>query len=645
MDLLEPVTDNPTWEEALDFLQQALRQFAREACIVGGLVGKPTPIQIMRREDNKPLRFVRGEQRSLFRKHYRYLIEYRDRLHDLILKAEAYGPEATSPEARDAWLKDRIGAVVEDMEALALETNLDLDLDQVQAYFPKEDTTYIQDERKTADGSQPDVIHEGPLLDAKAIGLNSSSTQNSKVAALLFSGNKTFTPVSSTHPHKCLFESVVGTALNTPKKFTADGFGNAIAVHKTSHKTEIKLSIIDIADQLGEEDRSPRLLPWQGAKEILDRFGAETIALHLILSAYTVGDTAVELSGLDLCRLMGYDKSNDVSNSGQLKRLKGQLDALGSIAVAIKYTHATEARKNKTGVVIPHTIRDTKFWNLTTDVKYDQNYVYKQISLLDGEFEAADDPPITEIRVKVRPGGWVTPFTGSYNTKDIAEGTEQFSYLCRELLDLNVYQNRTAFLLGVYMGTYGVRIMTPDQYWTVGGVLEKFTDNDRLQACANQGNEASQKRRDLLNEWITSLTTLESIGFQIKYHANYPDYLKPGWQGKQRPRGYWDDFMVAKLRIEPREDTQAQIERVKARAAKPRAINPARKKALSAAKNSRPAIAAWELKEAMDAKGYTQGRLAGMLAVDRTIVSRWCSGKRDIPDHIVPSLKKILDLN
>ena len=643
MEILEPVKDNPTWEEALEFLQQALRQFAREAAIVGGLVGKPTPIQIMRREDNKPLRFVRGEQRSLFRKHYRYLVEYRDQLHQLILDTEAYQQTEPDPSSREAWLKDRIETVVEAMEALALDTNLDLD--QVQALFPKEETTYILDERKPADSNQPEVNHQGPLLDAKAVAVNCSSTQNGEIAARLFSGERQSTPISSTQPHMCLFQSVVGTALNTPKKFKDDGYGNAIAIHKTSQRTEIKLSIIDIADQVGEEESSPRLLPWQGAKEILARFGAETIALHLILSAYTVGDTEAELNGLDLCKLMGYDKSNANTIAEQLKRLKHQLDALGSIAVAIKYTHAAEARKNKTGVIIPHTIRDTKFWNLTTDVKYDQRYLYKQISLLDGEFEAEGDPPITEIRVKVRPGGWVTPFTNSYNTSALVEGKEQFSYLCKELLDLNVYHNRTAFLLGVYMGTYGVRIMTADQFWTVGGVLEKFIDSDRLQACANQGNEASQKRRDLVNEWITSLTTLESIGFQIKYHAGYPDYLKPGWKGK-RPRGYWDEFLAAKLRIEPREDTQAQIARVKARATKTRAVNPARQKALPAAKQATgPAIAAWELKEAMQTKGYTQKRLAGMMAVDQSEISRWCSGKRDIPDYLVPNLRRLLDLS
>lgn len=363
-----------------------------------------------------------------------------------------------------------------------------------------------------------------------------------------------------------------------------------------------------------------RRLPWEQAEQIIDKFGFNTVKLHLIFAAHTMNHVEpwknkFTLKGSDIIKELGWDRRNDLAAYEKLNEIANTGYALGCLLIKAVWTEGNG--KNQ----IDCSISTSRVWDVMVDIKSGQL-----------SFGGKIDRP-HEVYLTVRPGLWFEKFLNEAGAK-AKEALYQFGYIAKQVLKIDPYHDELALRLAIHL-TMDSRIHRSGEY-RVKTLLEapSVMTGNALDLSRNDKRKAYELRQ----RWDNALKLLMNLGWQIEFDDSYPEWLRPGSKAK-KPSGWREvkiiDWLLgAKITIKPPapipELLAAKIESKKPQP-KPKLV-------------SNIGLRGDQIRKAREAKGWTQRKLAGWMGVTQTLVGYWEKGKRTPSGDMEAKLKQLLEI-
>jgi DNA-binding transcriptional regulator YiaG len=366
--------------------------------------------------------------------------------------------------------------------------------------------------------------------------------------------------------------------------------------------------------------RDLQTLPWEQAEQIIEKFGFNTVKLHLLFAAHTMNQiepwkNKFTLKGSDIIKELGWDKRNDLAAYEKLNEIANTGYALGCLLLKAVWVEGHGRNK------VDCSISTSLVWDVMVDVRSGQL-----------DFEGKIDRP-HEVYLTVRPGLWVEKFLNEAGTK-AKEALYQFGYLAKQVLKIDPYHDELALRLAIHL-TMESRIHRSGEY-RVKTLLEAppVLTTNTLDSCRKNKHKAYELKR----RWDSALKLLMNLGWQVEFDESYPGWLKPG--SKQKKPFGWREFKIldwllnAKITIKPPapipELLVAKLEQKKLQS-KPQLT-------------SSIGLTAERIRLAREAKGWTQRQLAGWMGVTQTLIGYWEKGKRTPSGDKEAKLKQLLEI-
>lgn len=361
------------------------------------------------------------------------------------------------------------------------------------------------------------------------------------------------------------------------------------------------------------------ILFWDEALQIIDKFGLTTAKLHLIFAAHTMKQeqpwsSQFTLKISDLISEIGWDKAHASPTYEKNKSIAMAAFALDCLTVKATWV---EGKHKKGGILA--SVETSRMRNVRVQLFGQQN--------LEGKIEQPDEGYIT-----VRPGLWTENFLNKAGSQ-AREALYEFGYLAQDILKIDHYHDELALRLGLHL-TVESRFHTSGTY-KVQTLLEALLP----QTIINSAKENRDKGYELVNRWNHALKVLMRLdrAFQIEFDPiTYPEILHP--DGKNRkPRGYFEQLLAAKITIHPPKpipELLATITNTKQSESQTKLIP---------AQHQQKQLTGSQIRNARQAKGWNQVKLASRLKVTQAFVSQLEKDSRTLSPKMVTKLKKLLE--
>ncbi len=397
-----------------------------------------------------------------------------------------------------------------------------------------------------------------------------------------------------------------------PDRWKADKNQNALAVYEYKGKKNPDNWIEHYISSLGDL----KILPFDEAIQIIDKFGLDTAKLHLILSAQAAQEeepwkSLFTLRGSRLIKDMGWDKRTDLKKPELLNRIAQTAYALNCLLVRAEWEEGR--KKNK----VYASVETSRMWDIAVKM-YGQKDLSGNIS----------NPE--EVLLKIRPGLW----TGSFLNRGGAASKQalyQFSYLSEKVMGIDPYHNELAIRIAL-------RQSITARYRNSALAVATYLRENLMGAAGKIAEARSDRRRayDLKQQWDNSLLTLENAGFTIIFdEESYPENLRPG-NSTKNPRGYLNKLLEAKVAITP--PSPSSKERAMAESA-PLPI-PIKKKLPD---SGQPRITGSDIRKAREAAGLKGSTLANYMGKSRAWLHQKESGKRSLKQKEAEQMLKAIE--
>lgn len=360
------------------------------------------------------------------------------------------------------------------------------------------------------------------------------------------------------------------------------------------------------------------ILPWEQAEQIIDKFGFNTVKLHLIFAAHTMNQAVpwegkFSLKATDVIKYLGWDKRTDIPIYEKLNEIAKTAFVLDCLLVKSVWI---EGRNKKGG--INASTPTGRMWNVVVDPRGQQN--------LEGKIEKPE-----EVYITVQPGLIFYSFLNKAGSR-LKEALYQFGYLAQDLLKIDPYHDELALRLAIHL-TMDSRIHTTGRY-RVETLLLAMLPHTVIDTARSD----KRKGYDLKQRWDNALTLLMQLRWQIQFDESYPEWLQPGSNAPKpsdwRKIKIIERLLTAKLTINPPEP----IPELLAAKVKPKPTAPK----LQPAKPTRLTCA--QIRKAREAKGWSQRKLAGWLGVSDVLVGYWEKGKRTPSGDMEIKLRELLQI-
>jgi DNA-binding XRE family transcriptional regulator len=361
------------------------------------------------------------------------------------------------------------------------------------------------------------------------------------------------------------------------------------------------------------------MLPWNEAQQIIDKFGFTTAKLHLIFAAHAMNQenpwrNTFNLKASDIIQEFGWDKNHKKLKSEKLLEIASTAFALDCLLVKTVWVEG----RNKKGEIVG-SVPIGRMWNVQIKVSGQLN--------LEGKINNPD-----EVYITIQPGLWTQDFLNRAGAKS-REALYQFGYLAQQVLKIDPYHDELALRLAIHL-TLDSRVRLDGKYKVIELLEIAFPSSVIEQARLDR-----RKAYDLKQRWNGAITLLLKLGWQIVFDPEtYPELLRPNSKNN-KPRGYLEKLLCAKLTIKP----PAPIPELIASKTK------SETKRLQAKKNpiSPPAyvsLTGSQVREARIAKKWTQAKLAGFLSVSQKFISLIERGERTINPEIAAQIQTLLKI-
>ncbi|MEA5551366.1 helix-turn-helix domain-containing protein [Anabaena cylindrica UHCC 0172] len=361
------------------------------------------------------------------------------------------------------------------------------------------------------------------------------------------------------------------------------------------------------------------LLPWHEAQQIIDKFGFNSVKLHLIFAAYTMEqdkpwDSLFTIKGSALIEKLGWDKRTDLPKHQKLLEIAKTAFALDCLLVKTVWI---EGRNRKGGINASTPVG--RMWNITI-------VPYGQVNL-SGKIEEPD-----EVQIIVQPGAWTKYFLNRAGAES-RSALYQFGYLAQKVLEIDPYHEELTLRLAIYL-TLDSRVRLDGNY-RVQELIEIALPKTELDKALCDRLKAFR----LKERWDNALQhLLHKLNWQIVFDPEtYPESLRPESTQKQ-PKGYFQKLLDAKLTIKPPHPIPELI------ASK---VKPKVERLQPKTKETTPEdikLTGSQVREARIAKGWPQTKLASLLNVSQKFISLVERGDRPLSPQQSAYIRILLDI-
>jgi DNA-binding transcriptional regulator YiaG len=362
------------------------------------------------------------------------------------------------------------------------------------------------------------------------------------------------------------------------------------------------------------------LLPLEQAEQIIDKFGFNTVKLHLIFAAHTMNqerpwDSKFSLKASDIIKYLGWDKRTDLPVHQKLSEIAKTAFVLDCLLVKSVWVEG----RNKKGRINASTPTG-RMWNVVVDPKGEQNS--------EGKVEQPK-----EVYITVQPGLIFYSFLNKAGSR-LKEALYQFGYLAQDILRIDPYHQELALRLAIHLAIDS-RIHVSGHY-RVETLLKHLLPHTVIDTA----REDKRKGYDLKQRWDNALKLLETLNWQIQFDESYPEWLQPGSKEKQpveaKKMKIMEWLLQAKITIKPPEPIPKLLA-TKAQP-KPKTQNQKQIPAMTIG------ITSEQIRKGRNALGWSQRKLAGWLGVSQSLVKMWEKGKRTPSEEMETKLRQLLEV-
>ncbi len=337
------------------------------------------------------------------------------------------------------------------------------------------------------------------------------------------------------------------------------------------------------------------ILPWEQAEQIIDKFGFTTVKLHLLFAAHTMNQTEPWKSGFvlkasTLLKELGWDKRTDLPLHVKLNEIAKAAFVLDCLLVRTVWIEG----RSKQGRIDASTPTG-RMWTVVIDPRGQLD--------VNGKISAPE-----EIYLGVQPGMIFERFLNKAGSK-LKEALYQFGYLAQEVLKIDPYHDELALRMAIHL-TMDSRIHPSGKY-LVGELLETILPTAIVEAARRDPRRAF----DLKKRWDSALTLLMQLDWVVEFSDSYPEKIRPGHPGRN-PKGYLETLLGASITIQPK----APIPQLISGKAEPKRTV-TKTKAIAS-------LTGEQIRQAREAKGWNQRKLAGWMGVSQSLINHWEKGKR-----------------
>ncbi len=362
------------------------------------------------------------------------------------------------------------------------------------------------------------------------------------------------------------------------------------------------------------------VLPWNQAEQIIDKFGFNTVKLHLIFAAHTMNqlipwEGKFSLKASDIIKYLGWDKRTDLPLHEKLNEIARSAFVLDCLLVKSVWV---EGRNKKGG--IDASTPTGRIWNVVVDPRGQLN--------LEGQVEKPE-----EVYITVQPGLIFQSFLNKAGSR-LKEALYQFGYLAQDILKIDPYHDELALRLAIHL-TMDSRIHGTGKYRQVETLLKTILPHTLIDAARND----KRKGYDLKQRWDNALKLLLQLRWQIEFDESYPEWLQPGSKAPKpedwRKIKIIERLLQAKLTINPPKPIPELLQAKVKPKQKTQKLQPAVTTRLTGE----------QIRKAREAKGWSQRTLAGWLGVTQTLIGYWEKGKRTPSGDTEVKLRQMLEMN
>lgn len=359
------------------------------------------------------------------------------------------------------------------------------------------------------------------------------------------------------------------------------------------------------------------ILPWEQAEQIIDKFGFNTVKLHLIFAAHTMNQPVpwegkFSLKASDIVKYLGWDSRTDLPSYQKLNEIAKTAFVLDCLLVKSVWV---EGRNKKGG--INASTPTGRMWNVVVNPRGQLN--------LQGQVEKPE-----EVYITVQPGLIFHSFLNKAGNR-LKEALYQFGYLAQDILKIDPYHDELALRLAIQL-TMDSRVHATGKY-QVRTLLEGMLPKATLEAARSD----KRKGYDLKQRWDNALKLLLKLKWQVDFDESYPEWLRPGSEAPKpddwRKVKVIDRLLAAKLVIQPPapipELLTSRESRTQARQLK------------SAATTK---LTGDQIRRARESKKWSQRKLAGWLGVSDVLIGYWEKGKRTPASDMEVKLREMLQI-
>ncbi len=362
------------------------------------------------------------------------------------------------------------------------------------------------------------------------------------------------------------------------------------------------------------------VLPWEQAEQIIDKFGFNTVKLHLIFAAHTMKQPTpwsgkFSLKASDVIEYLGWDKRTDLPVHQKLSEIAKTAFVLDCLLVKSVWIEG----RNRKGEIDASTPTG-RMWNVVVDPRGQLN--------IEGKVEKPK-----EVYITVQPGLIFHSFLNKAGSR-LREALYQFGYLAQDILRIDPYHDELALRLAIHL-TMDSRIHTSGTY-QVETLLKHLLPHAKIDKARND----TRRGYDLKQRWDNALKLLKKLNWQIQFDESYPEWLQPGSKLKKpadaRKMKIIEWLLQAKITIKPPQP----IPELLAEKVKPKLPSSKQKKKITPVTG----ITSEQIRKGRNAKGWSQRKLAGWLGVTQTLVGYWEKGKRTPSEAMEIKLRQILKI-
>ncbi|WP_229641626.1 helix-turn-helix domain-containing protein [Waterburya agarophytonicola] len=362
------------------------------------------------------------------------------------------------------------------------------------------------------------------------------------------------------------------------------------------------------------------LLPLEQAEQIIDKFGFNTVKLHLIFAAHTMNqdrpwDSKFSLKASDIIKYLGWDKRTDLPVHQKLSEIAKTAFVLDCLLVKSVWV---EGRNKKGG--INASTPTGRMWNVVVDPRGEQNS--------EGKVQKPE-----EVYITVQPGLIFHSFLNKAGSK-LQKALYQFGYLAKSILRIDPYHDELALRLAIHLAMES-RVHMSGKY-RVETLLKHLLPHAKI----DKARSDTRRGYDLKQHWDNALKLLRKLSWQIQFDESYPEWLQPGSKSKKptdaRKMKNIEWLLNAKITIRPPEP----IPELLTNKVQPKLKASKQKKTAAIATG----ITSDQIRKGRNKKGWSQRKLAGWLGVSQSLVKMWEKGRRTPSEETEVKLRQILEI-